>query len=433
MSYDYLRQRITETGWVGKSILEITDTTLGFINAPKNWLVSTPPMQAILNSTPLGWILDSLEESQGLATDCGLLFLESSYAINKAYNSEKYEGQLMSKGNTLLNAFAVKSSDENIYLSGVEAYGTLSEFATELQKIQVVLTDRTGPYSPSAVITSLVDKAIARVQGLLAEIGEITKETSEKVKRKARDLKRYLKQMLGMRAKSINFENVRPRFVGSLVPINSATPSVLGGVNILRDIATWLMTNFLGLGGAAFPVEVLGYISTSIVVKYLGGVGADACRYLAGGLLRGAAEALPTLVAPTGLFAGCWGALMAYAPYIIFAAILTIIFLRHKQVLGEYLYVFGTNGKAIAYGSAKLFDTSREEMNTELIAMREKMVSEGFPSYPNLTGFAFNKKDEIVMCLDLTQNPPVPIYGKQAIALRFEPFKVLYEEGPLAM
>jgi hypothetical protein len=373
-----------------------------------------------------------LEESQGLATDCGLLFLESSYAINKAYNSEKYEGQLMSKGNTLLNAFAVKSSDENIYLSGVEAYGTLSEFATELQKIQVVLTDRTGPYSPSAVISSLVDKAIARVQGLLNEIGEITKETTEKVKRKARDLKRYLKQMLGMRAKSINFENVRPRFVGSLVPINSATPSVLGGVNILRDIATWLMTNFLGLGGAAFPVEVLGYISTSIVVKYLGGVGADACRYLAGGLLRGAAEALPTLVAPTGLFAGCWGALMAYAPYIIFAAILTIIFLRHKQVLGEYLYVFGTNGKAIAYASAKLFDTSREEMNTELISLGN-LSDVTTTTFPNLTGFAFNKKDEIVMCLDLTKNPPEPIYSKTERQAKFEPFRLLYEEGPLAM
>jgi hypothetical protein len=192
------------------------------------------------------------------------------------------------------------------------------------------------------------------------------------------------------------------------------------------------MTNFLGLGGAAFPVEVLGYISTSIVVKYLGGVGADACRYLAGGLLRGAAEALPTLVAPTGLFAGCWGALMAYAPYIIFAAILTIIFLRHKQVLGEYLYVFGTNGKAIAYASAKLFDTSREEMNTELISLGN-LSDVTTTTFPNLTGFAFNKKDEIVMCLDLTKNPPEPIYRKAERQAKFEPFRLLYEEGPLAM
>ena len=65
--------------------------------------------------------------------------------------------------------------------------------------------------------------------------------------------------------------------------------------------------------------------------------------------------------------------------------------------------------------------------------MKRKLGDEGVTGFDNLTGFAFDKKDKPVMCLDLSQEVPLPVYGEAAIAKRFEPFRRLYEEGPLAM
>lgn len=434
MSFSYLRDRIQESGWLGKSILEITDTVHSVIDAPREWLYNTPFIQAIANNTPLGWIMEFLEENQFIASDCGLLFLETGYAVNRAYNSEQYEGQLLSRGNALLNSLPLTLATENLYLASVNGNNSLYQCQEQLQS----LTITSGTGSPHAVVNSLVSNAVANLNNLLSEIGEITKETSKEIKRKARDLKRRLKAI----AKGVT-NNVKsaplplsPKFTGSLIPITPTVPTVFATQSIISAIAGWFcefLTGTLFGVPSIIPIEAMSWAVSSMVSKYFGASGATACRYIAGGVLRGAASILPTLVAPTGLFAGCWGALMAMAPVVISAAVLTITFMRRKQVIGEYLYVMGTEGSRFVYHFVKLFDTDRDEMMGRLIEMKQRLGDEGVTGFDNLTGFAFDDKDKPVMCLDLSQEVPLPVYGEAAIAERFEPFRKLYEEGPLAM
>ncbi len=140
---------------------------------------------------------------------------------------------------------------------------------------------------------------------------------------------------------------------------------------------------------------------------------------------------MPYRQAKTGLFAGCWGFLQAFAPYILLAAVLVIALMKYQTVIGEYLYVFTREGEAIAYGTAKLYDTNRDEMQAELRAMADYMRTEGFGGFKTLMGFALDEDEEIVMALNLTQNEP--IYGKAAQGQAFEVFRVLYEQGPLGV
>jgi hypothetical protein len=140
-------------------------------------------------------------------------------------------------------------------------------------------------------------------------------------------------------------------------------------------------------------------------------------------------NSLPTLIAPTGLFAGCWGLLQAFAPYLILAAVLVIALMKYQTVIGEYLYVFGQAGNAVAYGSAKLYDTNRDEMTAELKALAEEMRKQNFGHFSNLMGFALDEDEEIAMAWNLSRNEP--IYGKAAQRQAFEVFRRLYEQGPL--
>ncbi|MEB3190454.1 MAG: hypothetical protein VKL42_08945 [Snowella sp.] len=430
MSFEYLREKIRDEGWVGKAILQITDDVRAFLDAPSDWLFSLPPMQAIADTPPLAFLIDMISELEDIAPTCCLLFLETSYGINKAYNSEKYQGQLTATGQRLLSSARLRSSDEAIYLSGVESLNSLSALSTHFMNISGTLDD----YSPSNVIESLEAKAISAIEDKIAEITAIAEglgeDVTQAVKRQLRDLKRVLDGALNQ-----NKENVRelytPRFVSSLVPVTPGTPTVAGGVGFIFDMANWLLTNFvLKATPIAVPVEALCYTTTSIVVKYMNGLGADACRFLSGGILRGVGSSLPTLIAPTGLFAGCWGFLQAFAPYIIFVAILVIALMKYRKVVGEYLHVIGQSGPAIAYGSAKLYDTSREEMLSSLKSLAKKMTENSTVGFTSLMGFAFDDKDEISMAINLINDEQ--IYGKEAMNLAVVPYLSIIQDGILA-
>ncbi|MGL5035073.1 MAG: hypothetical protein ACRC6M_14865 [Microcystaceae cyanobacterium] len=435
MSYEYLRQRVTDSGWVGKEILTITDEVRAIVDTPRDWLFSLSPMKAIADSPTLAWIIDAIDAIEDLPATCALLFMESAHGINRAYNSEKYDGQLEGRGNDLLGSLIIKPTDEGIYLSAHKGYTTLRNYSGDFEKIAGAIEG----YNPQVVVEGFVETAIAKVENLVSELADEVqddiKEFAMKAKRKVRDLQRIFKGMqegvvenLNRWRKSLG-DVLTPKFVGELVPIVTGIPTLIGSTQVLQQITTWLLTNFFQFMPISVPVEAMAWCVNSIVIKYLGGVGANACRFLSAGLLRGV-EALPSLIAPSGMFAGCWGLLMSFAPYLILGAILVIAMMKFNTTLGEYLYVLGIEGDKVAYTSAKLYDTNRQEMSDVLKEMRERREREGMLLPSNLTGFAFDEKDEIVMCLDLSTPIPIPIYGKAAIAAKYLPFHDLKEHGP---
>jgi len=423
-----LAEKISSDFWIGKEILKISSTLLSIIKAPSDSIKSLPPFQAIADLPPLAFINDQLNQLPELIPSCCYYLLESGYSINKAYNSTQYAGRLSQRGKQLFNSYVMDGTNTSLYLATIKGQNTFAGVYNHFSEAWNNL--EAWSEQPSIWIENTKNEWLLKmadtIRELETQIANATDDVLKKLKRKLRDVKRCIKRMTGQKSLMV----ARPRFVAPIVPVQPGTPSVIGAAQVIQEIAKFFL-DVLCQGTFAVPVEALTWTASSVVMKCLGADGADACRYMAGGIFRTAGE-IPKLVSPTGLFAGCWMAIQAYAPYILLAAVITVLLIRANQTIGEYLYVFGTNGSAVAYVTAKLFDTNWEEMNRVLTRLGD-LSDVTTRKFENLTGFAFNSKDEIVMCLDLTQNPPEPIYGKSAQQLRFEPFRPLYEHGPLAL
>jgi hypothetical protein len=207
-----------------------------------------------------------------------------------------------------------------------------------------------------------------------------------------------------------------PRF--ALTPIDPTGTSI----KVIQEIASWLLGNFLQV---PIATEALAWVVSSTVIKYLGGIGADAARYFAASVMKGLP--LPTLINPTGMFAGCWGLCQAYAPYLVIAGVLVVMLIRAQNVTGDYLHVFGLTGNATAYGSAKLYDSSRLEVVTELRTLANLLRRESLHSFDDLLGFAADEQNNIVLALNLRENKAV--YQQQAIAEMVTPFLPIIKNG----
>ncbi|MFM1842228.1 MAG: hypothetical protein RLZZ490_964, partial [Cyanobacteriota bacterium] len=308
MTYDYLRARIIDDYWLSKPALKVSSWLNQVLDAPTNFLQSLAPIQALGETPETAFLLSFLDN--GVVTDLGFLLLESSYAVNKAFNSEKYAGRLASQGSLLGSP---NSYNQAILEASTDAQGLLTELETPLQAIAQPL-----PHSPQAemeaeenrlqqLIDGIVDEAQSVFDAVVAQIGAITGEVPKalkKTKRQAQNKLNHFKRVqAGMKAK---VQGSVPRF--ALTPIDPTGTSI----KVIQEIASWLLGNFLQVPVAT---EALAWVVSSTVIKYLGGIGADAARYFAASVMKGLP--LPTLINPPGMFAGCWGLCQAYAPYLI--------------------------------------------------------------------------------------------------------------------
>lgn len=417
MTYDYLRERIIENSWLSKPVLSISDFVMGLFNAPLHFFTSLPPMQAIANDANLSFLLGELDNQ--LVMDMGLLLLESSYGVNKAYNSQKYEGRLLSQ------AQALKRDEKDEYFTQVnKANDLLGELDGTFQKIAQPLDYSTADYIETEktknlnLVEQLVDDAQAIFDGIVAQIQTITGEVSTALKKNKRKAQNKLNHFKRVQTAIANNVQVSTRFVGSpIMPVTGTTISVLQG------IATGLLTNFLGVNVAT---GALGWVVSSMVVKYIGAMGAEVARYFAAGLLK--SVSLPTLINPTGMFAGCWGFCQAFAPYLIIAAVITILLLRSQNTTGEYLHVFGLGNGSTAYASAKLRDVSgRLEIIAELKGLGQLIRNESNRIFDDLVGFAVDRYDVPAVVMNL--NTDMVIYKKPAISAAIQPFMPIIRDG----
>ena len=398
MDITYLLSKAYTNGWTGNDILKIPDFSLKTIENSENWFLRLPPIQAIANS-PLSFITDLISELVDIIPACSLLFLETNYGIAKVFNSEKHKGALTSKGHALLSKPVNRPADESIYESAYNTRDSLGELSHEFNKLSSGLV-----HDPLAHIQAYESEAIYKLK---KEINSLIR----KVKANTGEARQQFRQQLILAKNSI--KDIRDRKKQKAiarflpVPVVPVPPPATIGVaaTIITEIAGWFLNSFLLQGiSLLVPVEALTWTISSIVIKFMGGVGANACRYIAGGIIGTSTSFLPSVISSTGFFAGTWALLGAFAPIIIIGAVLTIAIMKRKVKIGEYLYVVGKQGQATAFGCAKLYDTNRLEMEAVLRDLGRKVADDAFVSFDNLMGFALDEYHEPVMALNLSKN-----------------------------
>jgi hypothetical protein len=398
MDITYLLSKAYTAGWTGNDILKIPDFSLKTIENSENWFLRLPPVQAIANS-PLSFITDLISELVDVIPACSLLFLETNYGIAKVFNSEKHKGILTSKGHALLSKPVNRPADESIYESAYNTRDSLGEFSDEFNKLSSGLV-----HDPLAHIQAYESEAI---YNLKKEINSLIR----KVKANTGEARQQFRQQLILAKNSIKDirDHKKQKAIARFLPVPVVPvppPATIGvAATIITEIAGWFLNSFLLQGiSLLVPVEALTWTISSIVIKFMGGVGANACRYIAGGILGTSTSFLPSVISSTGFFAGTWALLGAFAPIIIIGAVLTIAIMKRKVKIGEYLYVVGKQGQATAFGCAKLYDTNRLEMEAVLRDLGRKVADDAFVSFDNLMGFALDEYHEPVMALNLSKN-----------------------------
>lgn len=398
MDIDYLLSKAYTTGWTNNDILKIPDFSLKTIENSENWFLRLPPIHAIANS-PLSFITDLIAELVDVIPACSLLFLETNYGIAKVFNSEKHKGTLTSKGHALLSKPVNRPADESIYESAYNTRDSLGELSDEFNKLSSGLV-----HDPLAHIQAYESEAIYKLK---REINSLIR----KVKANTGVSRNQLRQQLILAKNSIKDirDHKKQKAIARFLPVPVVPvppPATIGvAATIITEIAGWFLNSFLLQGiSLLVPVEALTWTISSIVIKFMGGVGANACRYIAGGILGTSTSFLPSIISSTGFFAGTWALLGAFAPIIIIGAVLTIAIMKRRVKIGEYLYVVGKQGQATAFGCAKLYDTNRLEMEAVLRDLGRKVADDAFTSFDNLMGFALDEYQEPVMAINLSQN-----------------------------
>jgi chaperonin cofactor prefoldin len=444
--YDYLRERIRQNVWLGKDVLNISDQVFSVINTPKDWFYNLPPIKFILESenSPLSQLVDFLDEASdvpGIIRDCGLIFLETSYGINKAYNSKVHQNAQAAAAGQAIALLRTNQREISLYEGAVTAHNEalnlpiLSKKADEIAAAmaEVGQIADTG----SQLIQKWQQQAIQQISqakdDLAKQLAELTGKARTKVQRQLNKLTKVIESMLsGTNKQSIRSIGYQTKSVGAIVPIAvGGLATVSGAINVVSAIATFLLSSMFLKAITDFPVQLLGglvHATTSIVLKFFGSSGASAVRFYGAAALKTAAQVLPAMFSQTGMFGGAWAVLAAYAPFIIIAAIVIILAIKSTNTeVGPILYVFGTgfNDQPDMVFASSRRDIKKFTIKQVLSNLSKKLVNESGRNYPELYGFSLNEFNEVKLCLNLTgdrQNIEKSEVGKALFATRFAPF-----------
>src|SRR4028119_1551475 len=122
--FDYLRDQISNTTWIDKEALQISDAVTAALNNGQEWYFNLPHIQFLMENSSMRGIKDLLTASQDLGStvlDCNLVFLETVYGINKAFNSKVHK-DLADKAKTELDKLAANNTEKAIYEASVMAH-----------------------------------------------------------------------------------------------------------------------------------------------------------------------------------------------------------------------------------------------------------------------------------------------------------------------
>lgn len=442
--YDYLRDRIRNNVWLGKDVLNISDQVFSVINSPRDWFYNLPPIKFILESenSPLSQLVDFLDEASdvpGIIRDCGLIFLETTYGINQAYNSKVHQNaQAVAAENAILK-LKTTPQEISIYNGAVTAHNEalnlplLSKKADEIAAAIATAGQiaNTGNQQIQQWHQQTLNKLNQAKDDLAKQLTELTGKARTKAQRELNKLTKIIELMLSGTNKQSIRSMMQTKSVGAIVPIAVGGLATVGGaISIVSAIASFLLSGMFLKAITDFPVQLLGGLvqaTTSIVLKFFGSSGASAVRYLAAAALKTAANLLPAMFAKTGMFGGAWTVLAAYAPFIIISAIIIILAIKSTNTeVGPILYVFGCgyNDQPDMVFASSRRDIKKFTIKQVLGDLAKKLVNESGRNYPELYGFSLNEFD-VRLTLNLASDRQDVVkseVGKALFATRFAPF-----------
>ncbi|MGA9378804.1 MAG: hypothetical protein WBV73_08550, partial [Phormidium sp.] len=240
--YDYLQDRIRHNVWLGKDVLNISGQVFAVINTPKDWFYNLPPIKFILESenSPLSQLKDFLDEASdvpGIIRDCGLIFLETAYGINKAYNSKVHYNAQSAAAQMTIAKLQTSEREISLYNGAVIAHNEalnlpeLSKKADEIAASMAAVGQiaNTGnqqiqqwhqqALQKANKAKGELDKKVAELAAKVEQKVEGAKQELSKAKRELSKLTKIVESMIsGANKQSIRgIDSFRPR--GVIVPI----------------------------------------------------------------------------------------------------------------------------------------------------------------------------------------------------------------------
>ena len=447
--FDYLRDQISNETWIDKEALQISKAVTTALNNGQEWYFNLPHIQFLMENSSLRGIKDLLIASQDLGTtviDCNLVFLETVYGINKAFNSKVHK-DLAGKAQTELAKLANNNTEKAIYEASVMAHNeslNLPELSVKVAAIEaeIALIQQQGATAIEQIeqwkndaitkLEELKNELLALIEGLLGnprsnararlrivEAGIVAMQTGT------------IPPIIAMNPYEITSKFDRPitstfrrqPVVNAIVPIAAGgAATVAGAATVLTGIAGWLLSSFF-LKAVSIPATLLPALTNtvvSIVLKVVGSSGANAMRYLAASALKAGQSLLPKIFGATGIQVSGWAYLMAWAAPIIGAAVIIIQAMRNKTSLAELLYVFadirGSSTGKFHLSQAYMQDTNKVEVLEQFKTSSRRLIQDAPLPIERIIGVGLNNKKEYAVAYDLT-NPdnPIQIQGEEAI------------------
>lgn len=448
--FDDLRDQITNNSWIDKDILQISDAVITALNNGIEWYFSQPHIQFIMTNSVMGSVNDLVTASQDVGAtviDCNLVFLETVYGINKAFNSKVHK-DLAGKAQIELAKLANNNTEKAIYEASVMAHNeslNLPELSVKVAAIEAEIAsiqqqgatavEQIEQWKDDAItkLGELKNELVALIEGLQGNPRNNAKARLRKIEAGIAAMQTgIIPTIIAMNPYeitskfdlSINSTFRKPPVISAIVPIAvGGAATVAGAATVLTGIASWLLSSFF-LKAVNIPATLLPALTNtvvSIVLKVMGSAGANATRYLAASALKAGQSLLPKLFGATGMQASGWAYLMAWASPIIGAAVIIIAAMRNKTALAELLYVFADIQGSIAgkfhLSQAYMQDTNKVEVLEQFKTSSLRLIQNAPLPIERIIGVGLNNKREYAVAYNLT-NPdnPIPILGESAIA-----------------
>ena len=448
--FDYLRDQITNNIWIDKEILQISDAVTTALNEGQEWYFSLPHLQFIMANPVMGGLRDLLTASQdlgGTVVDCNLVFLETVYGINKAFNSKVHK-DLASKAQVELAKLAANNTEKAIYEASVMAHNEALNLPELSVKVAAIEAEIAAIQQQGATATEQIEQwkndAITKLEELKNELLALIEGLQGNPRSNARARLRTVEagivamqtgnipSIIAMNPYEISSQfdlSIHSTFRRAPVVLNAVVPIAVGGAatvagaaTVLTGIAGWLLSSFF-LKAVSIPATLLPALTNtvvSIVLKVVGSAGANATRYLAASALKAGQSLLPKLFGATGMQASGWAYLMAWATPIIGAAVIIIQAMRNKTSLAELLYVFadiqGSTAGKFHLSQAYMQDTNKVEVLEQFKTSSRRLIQNAPLPIERIIGVGLNNKKEYAVAYNLT-NPdnPIQILGEAAI------------------
>jgi len=447
--FDYLRDQISNNTWIDKEALRISDAVTTALTNGQEWYFNLPHIQFIMENSSLRGIKDLLTASQDVGAtvlDSNLVFLETVYGINKAFNSKVHE-DLAGKAQIELDKLANNNTEKAIYDASITAHNeslNLPELSVKVAAIEAEIAS-IQQQGTTAIeqIEQWKNDAITKLEQLKNELLTLIEGLLGNPRRNARArLKIVEAGIVAMQTGTIppiiamNPYEITSKFdcpitstfrrqpvLNAIVPIAAGgAATVAGAATILTGIAEWLLSSFF-LKAVSIPAILLPALTNtvvSIVLKVVGSSGANAMRYLAASALKAGQSLLPKIFGATGMQVSGWAYLMAWAVPIIGAAVIIIQAMRNKTSLAELLYVFadiqGSETGKFHLSQAYMQDTNKVEILEQFKTSSRRLLQNAPLPIERIIGVGLNNKKEYTVAYNLT-NPdnPIQIQGEEAI------------------